>query len=73
MKNRVATIAVFGKIALFCFLIYLVIVGQKNLGPVQWVAKALNTTNVRPIGVCFMIVALIGLLCQLYCYNRKYQ
>lgn len=73
MKEGKMIFKVVGNIIIFCALIYLILAGQKNLGIVPWIANILVTTNVRPIGVGVMIASLIGLLIQLYCYNKKYQ
>lgn len=60
-------------IALFSLFIYLVIVGQKNGWPVKWLVDIFKISNVRAMGLGIMIVGLIGLLLQLYSYNKRYQ
>lgn len=60
-------------IALFSLFIYLVIVGQKNGWPVKWLVDIFNISNVRAMGLGIMIVGLIGLLLQLYSYNKRFQ
>ncbi len=61
------------QLLLFCFLLTLVVLGQKNLGPVIWMAELLGTKNIRMVGVCVMIIAIFGMLGQLNSYNRKYR
>lgn len=60
-------------IALFSLFTYLVIVGQKNGWPVKWLVDIFKISNVRAMGLGIMIVGLIGLLLQLYSYNKRYQ
>lgn len=60
-------------IALFSLYIYLVIAGQKNGWPVKWLVDIFKVSNVRAMGLGIMIVGLIGLLLQLYSYNKRCQ
>ncbi|MDF2612216.1 MAG: hypothetical protein K0S71_2 [Clostridia bacterium] len=73
MKEEKTISKVAGNLVLFSALIYLIISSQKNLGLAEWIANSLGTESVRPIGVGIMITALIGILLQLYCYNKTYQ
>lgn len=60
-------------IVLFFLFIYLVIAGQKNGWPVKWLVQVFKVSNIRAMGLGIMIVGLIGLLLQLYSYNKRYQ
>ena len=66
-------IKVAGNVVLFCMLIYLIIIGQKNIGLVKKTAEVLGVTNLGAVGLCIMLIGLFGLLVQLYFYNKKYQ
>lgn len=73
MERRKAMIKAAVNLVLFLLFLYLVIAGQKNSGPVAYLAAALHTGAVRPVGVGVMLAAVIGLLGQLYYYNRRYR
>lgn len=73
MKENKSLLKIFGNFLFFSLFIYLIVIGQKNIGPVKWVANVLNIDNIRSVGLCIMIVAILGLLVQLYNYNKKYQ
>lgn len=60
-------------VVLFGLFIYLIIVGQKNSLPVKWLGDVLKVSNVRAVGLSIMMIGLIGLLLQLYSYNKRYQ
>lgn len=73
MKENKPFIKILGNIFIFCLCMYLIVTGQRNTGPVKWVSNMLNIDNIRLIGLCIMIVAILGLLGLIYNYNKKYQ
>lgn len=73
MNELVPKIKVIGNLIAFSFFIYLIVIGQKNIGLVIWIGDTLQITNLKPIGLCIMIIAMLGMLYQLYCYNKKFQ
>lgn len=73
MKIDKAFFKIFVNLLIFNFFIYLIVIGQKNIGMVKWVAKVINIDSLKQVGLCIMIFAILGLLLQLYTYNKKYQ
>ena len=73
MKIEKAFFKIFVNLLLFNFFIYLIVIGQKNIGMVKWVAEVINIGSLKQVGLCIMIFAILGLLLQLYTYNKKYQ
>lgn len=73
MERSKTIVKLIGTLVLFSLFIYLVVIGQMNIGLVKWITKRYEVTNIRPIGLSVMIVGLIGLLSQLYFYNKKYR
>lgn len=70
-KDRNVIWSVAFNIVSFSLCIYLIIAGQMNARIVKWAAEVLKVTNIRAIGLSIMIIGLIGLLVQLYCYNKR--
>lgn len=73
MERQKSVIKSAVNLVLFVLFLYLIIIGQKNSGPVVWLAAVLHTASVRPVGIGIMLIAVVGLLSQLYCYNRRYR
>lgn len=73
MKQRKVIVSAIINLSLFGFLVTLVVLGQKNMGPVIWLADILGTKNIRSVSVGVMVVAVFGLLGQLNAYNHKYR
>lgn len=73
MKEDKTLIKAIAHFVFFSFLISLIVMGQKNIGLVKWIGNVFQITNLKPIGLGIMIIAILGLLFQLYCYNKKYQ
>lgn len=73
MNELVSKIKVIGNLIAFSLFIYLIVIGQKNIGLVIWIGDTCQITNLKPIGLCIMVIAMLGILYQLFCYNKKFQ
>ncbi|SCP95486.1 DUF6903 family protein [Anaerobium acetethylicum] len=73
MEEKAAKLKTGLNALLLMFFVYLIIVGQKNIGPVKWLYGIFKTPDISQVGLAVMVAALAGILAQLYFYNRKYQ
>jgi uncharacterized integral membrane protein len=73
MERRKSMIKAAVNLVLFLLFLYLIIAGQRNSGPVEYLAAALHTDAIRPVGIGIMLFAVTGLLIQLNHYNRRYR